>query len=31
MADKPVVWISRRISDASLARAERDYNFLINH
>ncbi|MEL0025254.1 MAG: D-glycerate dehydrogenase, partial [Alphaproteobacteria bacterium] len=31
MADKPVVWISRRISDASLARAERDYNCIINH
>jgi len=31
MADKPVVWISRRISDASLARAERDYDCIINH
>ena len=31
MTDRPVIWISRRLSDATLARAERDYDCLINH
>lgn len=31
MTQKPVIWISRRISDASLARAIRDYDCIINH
>ena len=31
MTGKPVIWISRRLSDATLARAERDYDCLINH
>jgi lactate dehydrogenase-like 2-hydroxyacid dehydrogenase len=28
---KPTVWIARRLSDATLARAARDYDCLINH
>ena len=28
---KPVVWISRRLSDATLERAARDYDVIINH
>lgn len=31
MADRPVVWIPRKLSDATLARAERDYDCIINH
>ncbi|MGB5871328.1 MAG: D-glycerate dehydrogenase, partial [Albidovulum sp.] len=31
MADKPRLWITRRLSDATLARAARDYDVVINH
>ena len=31
MADKPVVWITRKLSDATLARAARDYEVIVNH
>lgn len=31
MSQKPVLWITRRLSDATLARAERDYTTIINH
>ncbi|MEM1382908.1 MAG: D-glycerate dehydrogenase [Pseudomonadota bacterium] len=31
MAEKPVIWIARRLSDATLARAERDYDCIVNH
>ena len=31
MADKPVLWITRRLSDATLARAQKDYDCIINH
>ena len=31
MATKPVLWISRRLSDATLARASRDYDAIVNH
>jgi lactate dehydrogenase-like 2-hydroxyacid dehydrogenase len=31
MAAKPVLWISRKLSDATLARAARDYDAIINH
>ncbi|MFQ5566414.1 MAG: 2-hydroxyacid dehydrogenase [Paracoccaceae bacterium] len=31
MAAKPVLWITRRLSDATLARAARDYDAIINH
>lgn len=31
MADKPVLWITRRLSDATLERAQRDYECIINH
>ncbi len=31
MAAKPVLWISRRLSDATLARAGRDYDAIVNH
>jgi len=30
MADKPTVWISRRLSDATIARAQRDYTVILN-
>jgi lactate dehydrogenase-like 2-hydroxyacid dehydrogenase len=30
MADKPTLWITRRLSDATLARASRDYDVIIN-
>lgn len=30
MADKPVVWITRKLSDATEARASRDYETLLN-
>ena len=28
---RPVIWIARRLSDATLARAERDYDITVNH
>ena len=28
---RPVIWIARRLSDATLARAERDYDIIVNH
>ncbi len=31
MAAKPVLWISRKLSEATLARAARDYDAIINH
>lgn len=31
MSIKPILWITRRLSDATLARAERDYEVIINH
>jgi lactate dehydrogenase-like 2-hydroxyacid dehydrogenase len=31
MAAKPVLWISRKLSDATLARAARDYQVIVNH
>ncbi len=31
MAAKPVLWITRRLSDATLARAARDYDTIVNH
>lgn len=31
MTKRPVVWITRKLSDATLARAARDYNVIINH
>ena len=31
MAAKPVLWITRRLSDATLARAGRDYDAIVNH
>lgn len=31
MADKPRLWITRRLSDATVARAERDYDTVVNH
>ena len=31
MPAKPVLWITRRLSDAALARAKRDYDVIINH
>jgi lactate dehydrogenase-like 2-hydroxyacid dehydrogenase len=31
MAAKPVLWITRKLSDATLARAARDYDTIINH
>ena len=31
MAAKPVLWITRKLSEATLARAERDYDTIINH
>jgi lactate dehydrogenase-like 2-hydroxyacid dehydrogenase len=31
MAAKPVLWITRRLSDATLARAARDYETIVNH
>ena len=31
MADKPVLWITRRLSDATLERAQKDYDCIINH
>ncbi|SHL09526.1 Lactate dehydrogenase [Roseovarius marisflavi] len=30
MSDKPVIWIPRRLSDATLARARRDYEVIVN-
>nr|MDA3857820.1 D-glycerate dehydrogenase [Roseovarius sp.] len=30
MSDKPVIWIPRRLSDATLARARRDYEVILN-
>lgn len=30
MPDKPVIWISRRLSDATLDRARRDYEVILN-
>ncbi len=31
MSAKPVLWITRRLSDATLERATRDYDVIINH
>jgi lactate dehydrogenase-like 2-hydroxyacid dehydrogenase len=31
MAVKPVLWITRKLSDATLARAARDYDAIVNH
>lgn len=31
MSTKPTLWITRRLSDATLARATRDYEVIINH
>lgn len=31
MSTKPALWITRRLSDATLARAGRDYEVIINH
>ena len=31
MAAKPALWITRRLSDATLARAARDYDTIVNH
>ncbi|PHQ96534.1 MAG: D-glycerate dehydrogenase [Marinosulfonomonas sp.] len=31
MTKRPVVWITRKLSDATLARAARDYEVIINH
>lgn len=31
MSTKPVLWITRRLSDATLARAERDYDIIVNY
>lgn len=31
MPQKPVLWITRKLSDATLARASRDYDVIINH
>lgn len=31
MSDKPRLWITRRLSDATLERAARDYDVVINH
>jgi lactate dehydrogenase-like 2-hydroxyacid dehydrogenase len=28
---RPVIWIARRLSDATLVRAERDYDIIVNH
>ena len=28
---RPVIWIARRLSDATLARAERDYDIIVNY
>ena len=30
MSEKPVIWIPRRLSDATLARARRDYEVIVN-
>ena len=30
MADKPVLWLPRRVSDATVARARRDYDVILN-
>ena len=30
MAAKPVLWIPRRLSDATVARARRDYELILN-
>ncbi len=31
MAEKPVLWVARKLSDATLTRAARDYDAIINH
>jgi lactate dehydrogenase-like 2-hydroxyacid dehydrogenase len=31
MAQKPVLWITRKLSDATLERASRDYEAIVNH
>jgi lactate dehydrogenase-like 2-hydroxyacid dehydrogenase len=31
MAEKPVLWVTRKLSDATLTRAARDYDAIINH
>jgi len=31
MSDKPVLWITRRLSDATLERAQKDYDCIINY
>ncbi|MBE9476469.1 MAG: D-glycerate dehydrogenase [Proteobacteria bacterium] len=31
MSTRPTLWITRRLSDATLARASRDYDVIINH
>jgi len=31
MTEKPVLWITRKLSDATLERASRDYDVIINH
>lgn len=31
MSGKPVVWITRKLSDATLERAARDYSVIVNH
>ncbi|WP_298837036.1 D-glycerate dehydrogenase [uncultured Roseobacter sp.] len=31
MSDKPRLWITRKLSDATIARAERDYDTVVNH
>ena len=28
---RPIIWIARRLSDATLARAELDYDIIVNH
>lgn len=28
---RPVIWIARRLSDATLARADRDYDIIVNY
>ena len=28
---RPVIWIARRLSDATLARADRDYGIFVNY
>lgn len=30
MGDKPVLWLPRRVSDATIARARRDYEVILN-